>query len=253
MSARVPILCYHRVHADDDPSTPAVVPGEYCGHVTASVFARQMRMLADGGFKVVTHRELMGWLLDGETLPDAPVAAIDFDDNRLNVFENAFPIMREFGFRGTAFVVSALAEGKLPHMQSYPWMDWTDLAILKDSGWTVGAHTVSHLPLGKLFDEQGAEAVEREMIGCAEMIKRRLGIDAPNFAYPQGDWREEVEQIVKRHCRTARHWNPEGLVEYNTTRTNPHRLQAINISMRVTDEQFRGILAQSREQRAEST
>lgn len=44
-ASRLPILCYHRVHLDNDPRTPPVVEGEYCGHVTLSVFRRQMTML----------------------------------------------------------------------------------------------------------------------------------------------------------------------------------------------------------------
>lgn len=242
----VPILCYHRVHADDDPDTPPVVDGVYCGHVTASVFARHMKTLAEAGFQIVTHQELMGWLLDGQSLPDAPVAAIDFDDNRLNVYQNAFPLMQRYGFRGTVFVVSDLAEGVLPHMQSYPWMNWKHLAHLRDSDWTIGAHTRSHLPLASLYEERGAAAVEDEMSVCQDTIKSRLGIDTPNFAYPQGDWSEEVEAIVEKYCRTARHWNSEGVVAYNSVDTNPLRLQAINVSMRLTDEELRTILSEAR-------
>ena len=62
MSPTVPILCYHRVHRDDDcPPTPPA--GQYCGHVSLSVFRRQMRYHVEQRFHTVTHGDLADWIL----------------------------------------------------------------------------------------------------------------------------------------------------------------------------------------------
>ena len=90
MPLKVPILCYHRVHRDDDcPPTPHA--GAYCGHVSLSAFQRQMQYLAQERFTTVTHRDLAEWLLAGRSLPERAVA-VDFDDNRIHVMENACPV-----------------------------------------------------------------------------------------------------------------------------------------------------------------
>ena len=62
----VPILVYHRVHADDDPAMPEVAPDRYCGHVTASQFRQQMEYLAERGYHTITRDEIVAWLEEGE-------------------------------------------------------------------------------------------------------------------------------------------------------------------------------------------
>ena len=245
---RVPILCYHRVHADADPTAPAVVPGQYCGHVTVSRFAAQMDILAAAGFQVVTHYELMKWLSAGGDLPAGKLAAIDFDDNRRNVFDNAFPILQQHGFRATVFVISELAAGRLPGMaDKYPAMGWVELRRLRDAGWTMGAHTETHQPLVELYaDGAGAAAVERELAASRRCLERELGVLFPNFAYPTGSWNPDVERLVQRHYSTARHWQGAGSPAYNTAETDPFRLQAINISMLTEPDAFRAVLDDAR-------
>ena len=120
---RIPILTYHRVHSDDDPGMPAVSPGGHCGHVTLSVFQRQMAVLAERGFRTVQHGDIGDWLYGRAELPTGPVVALDFDDNRLNVYENAAPAMDEHGFTGTVWAISRLADGNLPEYQKFPWMN----------------------------------------------------------------------------------------------------------------------------------
>ncbi len=241
---RIPILCYHRVHLDDDPQMPEVVPGEYCGHVTRSVFKRQMAALAEGGFSAVTHRELAEWLHGRGGMPAGKTAAIDFDDNRQNVFENAFPVIEQYGFKGTVFVVARLADGDLPGMQEFPAMRWDELRLLRDAGWTIGAHTLTHRPLDEVYAEAGGPAeVERELAGCREEIDRRLGVEADSFAYPGGGWNEKVEAIVRRHYCTARLWSHDFRAAYNTSETDPYRLVPVNVNMLTTEQEFRQVLA----------
>ena len=243
---QVPILCYHRVHRDDDAEMPSVVAGRYCGHVTCSVFRRHMTMLAKRGFTVVTHQIVMKWLYGEAVLPSGPIACIDFDDNRLNVFENAHPVMNEYGFKGTVFVISRLADGDLPLMQSYPWMNWEHLGKLSEDGWTIGAHTASHLKLAQMLKGadgiDGSKRIRDELINCNEAIKRELGFKPQHFAYPSGDWSEEVESYVVRYYRTARDWRGDDQFKLNSFSINPYRLIGINTSMNMTDAMLSRLL-----------
>jgi peptidoglycan/xylan/chitin deacetylase (PgdA/CDA1 family) len=126
---RLPILLYHRVHHDD-----VTVPADG-GRVNLSEFKHQMRRLRQRGACTVTHAGIADWLVDGTSLP-CPAVEIDFDDNRLNVFENAYPVMRELGFRGTVFVITDLADGQCVFGEGdYPAMTWDHLAELRDAGW----------------------------------------------------------------------------------------------------------------------
>ena len=243
MPLKVPILCYHRVHRDDDcPPTPHA--GAYCGHVSLSAFQRQMQYLAQERFTTVTHRDLAEWLLAGRSLPERAVA-VDFDDNRIHVMENACPVMREFGLHATVFVVSQLAEGTDIGGMSHPYgaMGWTELKELESDGWLIAAHTRTHPELAHLMSQpSGPTLVRRELEGSQEEIARRMGKRPLHFAYPVGSWNERVEEIVKDVFETARLWNVSAAPLYNTPSTDPYRLEANNISAHVPFDDFRRIL-----------
>jgi len=243
----VPILAYHRVHTDDDPTIPAVESGSHCGHVTLSVFRRQMAALAERGFTTVNHARIADWLCGRKDLPDGPTVALGFDDNRLNIFENAAPVMEEHGFTGTVWTISRLADGELPQYQVYPWMNWDHLGQLQDHGWEIGAHTASHFMgpalLRGTHGPDGAARYVDELVRCNDAIEHHLGVRPRHFAYPGGEWNDAVEAIVVRHYDTARHWVCDDRpYRPNTFETNPFRLQSINVSMHMSEDVFLGVL-----------
>ena len=81
------ILLYHRVGDDRYPTTNVPIDG----------FRQQMQYLADEGYTVVFTREVETFLLEGKALPDKAVA-IQFDDGFRTVYDNAFPILKEFNY-----------------------------------------------------------------------------------------------------------------------------------------------------------
>lgn len=242
---QVPILVYHRVHPDDD--APPIVAGEYCGHVLLSSFVRQMSYLRDHGFSVITHQELYDWLRDEARLPPKPVL-IDFDDNRGAVYDYAVPVLAEYGWPATCFVITALADGKLPEMPHDGWysaMNWQQLERLRDAGWTIGAHTQTHANLCKLDEAGCQERIETELRGCREDIERELGFTPFCFAYPEGQWNEAVEAVVAQLFATARHWYEGYPFHYVTRRSNLLRLPAHNVSERLAFADFVAFVEQT--------
>ena len=236
MAISVPILVYHRVHADDE----VTVANDF-GRVNLSEFQRQMQYLQQSGISVVTHREIADWLLEGTDLP-ARTVAIDFDDNRLNVLENAYPVMREYGFCGTVFVITDLAESKQVFgPDDYPAMTWQHLAQLRDAGWCVAPHTRRHLWLAgpQRAPKDDSEAWD-EMAQSKQILEQRLGMPSPFFAYPSGSCNVAVETMARQLFRTARLWHTavDGPWPMNGKETNPHRLIGINISLGLPFERF---------------
>jgi peptidoglycan/xylan/chitin deacetylase (PgdA/CDA1 family) len=65
-----------------------------------------------------------------------------------------------------------------------PLLDWDQLALLRDEGVPIGAHSVSHRPLAALSP---VDAV-RELAGSRAEVRERRGVDARAFAYPYGDF-----------------------------------------------------------------
>jgi len=257
---RIPVLCYHRVLPEGQPSPPS--SAGFVGHTGTVKFREQMAFLAANGMQAITHEDLIDGLNGRKELPARPVM-IDFDDTRLAVLENAWPIMKEFGFAGTEFVISDVADHvELPHMGSlkdFPPMGWKELRTLMDDGWCMGGHTKSHFWLKEMCEEKGIEAVEHEVEAGKRRIEEMLNRPARAFAYPGGTSNDEVEQVVKRHFESARLWylgaqeiervverNVESArmavsdlsVDYVTEDTDIYRIPCANISCRTEKDVF---------------
>ena len=245
---KVPILCYHRVHADDDPRTPEVAPGKYCGHVTLSQFERQMDYLRGQGYHALTQDDLGAWLLEGKG-PPAKAVAINFDDNRYNVLENALPVLRAREFVATMFVITDLADGVNLWENDQPALMWEHLARLVESGWCIGSHTKTHVTLGSSDrpTRDSAHMID-EVAGSQEVIRRMLGVKCDNFSYPVGTIDEAADTLVRQYYKTARLWQehpqppPAPTYERVTRHTDPHRLFGINVNVMTSFERFQEIV-----------
>ena len=95
------ILLYHRVNDDRDP---------FFGGVPVKVFERQMEMLTNY-FNVLPLEELMERVTKADVPPNA--IAITFD-GYYDCYENAFPVLRQFGIPATVFVVTAVLDYGTP-------------------------------------------------------------------------------------------------------------------------------------------
>jgi peptidoglycan/xylan/chitin deacetylase (PgdA/CDA1 family) len=70
---------------------------------------------------------------------------------------------------------------------------WEMLEEMKDAGFEVGAHTLTHPHLPDLDDE----ALERELRESRELIQARLGT-CETLAYPFGEWSPRVAAAARR-------------------------------------------------------
>lgn len=127
------------------------------------------------------------------------VVSITFDDGFKSVIDNALPLMEEYGYRGTNYVMPDFI-GK----EGY--MTWEDLAVLHNSCWETGSHTMNHPDLTELSRED----VYYE-VGESKKILAEKGFTVKGLATPYGEYNKEVLEIVKEsydYHRTA--W-PNGL------------------------------------------
>lgn len=63
-------------------------------------------------------------------------------------------------------------------------MGWSDLEALLEQGHSIGGHTRTHARLSQL---SAVSELEREIIGSADTLERRLGVPIEHFAYTFGD------------------------------------------------------------------
>ncbi len=179
------ILAYHSIDASG--SVISLAP---------EAFRRHMEILARKGVPVVPLAAI-------QDTPDA--VALTFDDGCRNFLKVAAPVLEEFRFPATVFVVSGYC-GKHNDWPSQPagipklaLMDWEHLAEAANRGFELGAHTISHPRLTRL----GPEEVRREMHMCKYDLEDRLGVAVESFAYPYGALNTEVRELAAKEFKRA--------------------------------------------------
>ena len=168
---------FHRVKDTVDPGDPLTV--------TTRLFQRHLEFFRRH-FRVVPLRDIVQKLERGQRLNRE--LAITFDDGYRDNFETAAPVLEKLSLPATFFVVTQwIGTDVVPHWDgernvSHPWMTWDQVRQLHRKGFEIGAHTRTHVDLGRI---SGAEA-RRELVGAWIDLEREIGTAPELFAYPFG-------------------------------------------------------------------
>jgi peptidoglycan/xylan/chitin deacetylase (PgdA/CDA1 family) len=160
-----PILLYHHVEGQ-----------EFNNRYTVSIpdFRAQMEALSEMGYTTISLSLFLDARLDGGELPEKPIL-ISFDDGHRSVYENAFPIMKEFNFTGVFYIVA----NRLGGVENF--VDVKELNEMMDAGWDVGSHGFSHIDLTLAHD-----SVAKEVGESKSRLSNALSTQILTFAYPFG-------------------------------------------------------------------
>ena len=138
-----------------------------------------MESLLEVGFELMTVADLALRANGGD--PPPGLAAVSFDDGLHDNHEQALPILRELGVPGTVYVSTGLIG------QPNPWiaegsrmMTADELLDLRDAGWELGAHTVTHPDLSVL----DLDDCLREIGDSRAALEELTGEPVRTFAYP---------------------------------------------------------------------
>lgn len=179
------VLQYH--HVGD--STPAITS------VTPDRFREHLDILEQGGYHVISLAQLMQALAERTPLPDKAVV-ITFDDAYLNIFDNAWPMLRQRNIPFTVFVNSEPVDrGYGSHMS------WEQLRELSKAGVTLANHTHTHAHLPRKqtgeSDADWRERIREEIELAEQRIQQETRQSHRVLAYPYGEYNNAVKDIVK--------------------------------------------------------
>jgi peptidoglycan/xylan/chitin deacetylase (PgdA/CDA1 family) len=166
--------------------------------VTEQNFIRQIDWLEDHG-DVISLAEAV----DGRGTDRLEQSfVVTFDDGYSDVYERAWPILRDRQLPFTLYLTTNPVEsgGSLTPGGSAEPLAWTQIAEMLDSGlMTLGAHTHTHRDLSRLSAATVREEIERSN----ELIAQRTGVVARHFTYPWGYWSEEADGVIREFYDTA--------------------------------------------------
>lgn len=176
----VPILAYHQI---------AVPPSRRAPYRSTVVhpdsFRLQMLWLKRLGFHGLSLRQALPYI---EGRKSGRVVAITFDDSYANVHDNALPVLTEFGFTATNFVVVNQIGGSNEwdrHLgvASAACMSLKQLTTWVSLGHEVGSHTLDHVHLPRLT----AEEARRQVVQSRALLEEMLDEVVTSFCFPYGD------------------------------------------------------------------
>lgn len=126
----IPVLTYHHILRDEENTRFRHTS------TTTSVraFSNQMTWLRDMGYTTLTMYQLEGYVRNKMNLP-ARAVVITFDDGLKSVSRYAYPVLKQYGFKAIAFIISSRIKG---HPQkwdpkSLQFMSISELQEIRDT------------------------------------------------------------------------------------------------------------------------
>ncbi len=176
----IPIIGLHAI--EDEIETPI--------EVYTSNFDILCRTLQIYGFETITFTDLLNYIDHGKALPEKPVI-ITSDDGFGDLYINAFPILKKYGYTMTVFLVTGYTgdSDEDRKVNSFdidrqvpmrPMLIWPEIQEMHEYGIEFLSHSVNHIRLGSASDEEFIDELTRSK----NDIESHLGTRVLFFAWP---------------------------------------------------------------------
>jgi peptidoglycan/xylan/chitin deacetylase (PgdA/CDA1 family) len=177
----LPALCYHQV----EPKAS----GKFS--LSVEKFRQQLDYLRSRNFVSLNSEDIAEIMAGNRPVPENSII-ITFDDGFRTVYDHAYPIMKEYGFKGIVCVYPAfIGSGKA--------MTWQQMTHLIQEGWSVESHTMTHANLTSMIEKPEAEAAffEKEIVKSKSIIEQRLGNKVRYIVWPYGCYTQKSIETAK--------------------------------------------------------
>ncbi|WP_368491140.1 polysaccharide deacetylase family protein [Clostridium sp. BJN0013] len=145
-----------------------------------------MQYLKDNKYTTLTLDEFYSFLVNNNPVPNKSVI-ITFDDGYRDNYKNAFPILKELGFKATIFIITSTIDKEKDFLTS------NELKEMSNYGLDIESHTVNHDNLSDLdYDAQ-----IKTLKDSKEFLEKILNKEVKYIAYPYGKWNEDTLRAVK--------------------------------------------------------
>ena len=186
---RALILMYHLV---DTPRS--AIERRFC--TTPDDFDHQMEYLGESGYTAVSMAHLYDCMQGNAALPGKAVH-ITFDDGFGCVLDHAVPTLQRHGYPATMFAVSDRLGSSNDWMTGRAFPERTILSVdglraLENAGFAIGSHTRTHARLPNI----SVVEARNEISGSKSRLEDALGKAIDYFAYPYGQFNQQVRDLV---------------------------------------------------------
>lgn len=188
----VPVIMYHRVINNPENE------GVYGTYVYEDMFKKHLQYLKDKNYTVITFKDLdkIGWRNRFEK--DRKYIILTFDDGYKDNYDLAFPILKEFNFKATIFLMGSLTynewDVKAGGERKFSLMSVEMIKEMQDYGIEFGAHTFNHPKINTLSNEE----IEHQIVDVKKPLEEKIGKEIITFAYPYGILNDYAKEMAKK-------------------------------------------------------
>ena len=187
----VPVVMYHRVINNSENE------GIYGTYIYEDIFRQHMQYLKDKNFDVITFEDLhkIGWR--NRFQRNKKYIMITFDDGYVDNYNLAFPILKEFGFKATIFLMGESTYNEWDvnagGEKKFELMDKFMIKEMQDYGIEFGAHTFNHPKLNKLSEEE----IRHQIVDVKKPLEEKIEKEIITFAYPYGILNDYAKKMAR--------------------------------------------------------
>ncbi|HCQ89937.1 MAG TPA: xylanase deacetylase [Clostridium sp.] len=174
-SVGVPVLYYHSIQKS----------GENELMMDPKLFRSHLQWLKDNGYTSLTMEEFYNYIKYNTPVPEKSVV-ITFDDGYIDNYTNAMPIINEFDFDTTIFMVSDFVGN--PN-----FLTESQLKELEKNKINIESHTANHLELAKLPKEKQREELQQSKDRLNNLLDEKIEY----VAYPYGSYNDDTKNTTK--------------------------------------------------------
>ena len=184
----IPILMYHSIGSSKNNLT-----------VSIDNFERQMSFMKRNNYKSISFKNLNNLNYNYKYF------IITFDDGYEDVYDNALPIMKKFGYHGICYFVTGLIGGHNiwdKNLQDYNELKLMNIEKIRswlNKGMDIGAHSSTHINLTNLDFLKKKIEIETPK----KYFKDMFSLDLDSFSYPFGKFDDECINLVRSNYNFA--------------------------------------------------
>ena len=171
--------------------------------ITTGAFDVLCSTLKSYGYQTITLMDLLNYLDHGKTLPEKPVI-ITSDDGYQDIYTYAFPILKNYGYKLTEFLVTGLVGNSDADRKTNEWdsnnsqvpqhnlLIWPEVIQMSKYGCEFQSHSVSHIRLGG----SSSDEILYQLTQSKSDIEAHLGKPCLFIAYPYGNFSSLVFSLL---------------------------------------------------------
>ncbi|WP_404319267.1 polysaccharide deacetylase family protein [Malaciobacter canalis] len=176
LSANAHVFVYHRFGDSKHAST----------NTTLKELEKEFTYFKDNGYEVVKLSQIIEKVKNKEEVPSNWIA-LTIDDSYKSFYENGLPIFKKYNYPFSLYVyVEATKKGY------GDFMTWSELKDASKYG-EIGLHSYSHPHLTKISKQEVYNDTKKSF----EVFEKKLGFKPKSYAYPYGEYNDQIKNILK--------------------------------------------------------